>query len=160
MRERKRNRLYKFDYSSEAIYFLTSCVQDRICCLGNVENGKMILNSYGKIANEQILWLEERFTYFKIHNHVVMPNHVHILCEIIKNGDCNKIKSTSELIGAFKTTSSKQIHLAGLNNFSWQRSFHDHIIRDYSSFENIYNYITRNPEKWDNDTFYNKMDGT
>jgi len=51
-----------------------------------------------------------------------------------------KIKSLSELMGAYKTTVSKQIHLAGYAGFAWQRSFHDHIIRDEKSYENISNY--------------------
>ena len=40
-----------------------------------------------------------------------------------------KIKSLSDIIGAFKTTSSKDIHLAGFPNFFWQRSFYERIIR-------------------------------
>ncbi|MBW7465933.1 hypothetical protein ABID22_000403 [Pontibacter aydingkolensis] len=43
-----------------------------------------------------------------------------------------KIKSLSELIGAYKTTTTKLTRAAGLPDFSWQRSFHDHIIRNES----------------------------
>lgn len=50
-------------------------------------------------------------------------------------------------MGAYKTTTSKQIHLLGLDSFAWQRSFHDHIIRDEKSFINISNYIATNPIK-------------
>ena len=39
-------------------------------------------------------------------------------------------------------------------NFSWQSRFHDHIIRNSRSFENIQNYIEQNPSKWDEDRFY------
>ena len=42
--------------------------------------------------------------------------------------DLKKIKSLSSLIGAFKTTSSKQIHFYKGLSFSWQRSFYDVII--------------------------------
>lgn len=56
-------------------------------------------------------------------------------------------------MGAFKTTTSKQIHLTGYKSFAWQRSFHDHIIRDEKSFNNISNYIFANPTKWKSDTF-------
>jgi|SRR6185437_3972496 len=65
-----------------------------------------------------------------------------------------KIKPLSELMGAYKTTVSKQIHLAGYAGFIWQRSFHDHIIRDEKSYENIANYIIDNPKTWDQDKFY------
>jgi len=39
-------------------------------------------------------------------------------------------------------------------NFGWQSRFHDHIIRNSRSFDNIQNYIEQNPLKWDEDKFY------
>ena len=51
-------------------------------------------------------------------------------------------------MGAYKTTSSKQIHLLGNVDFKWQRSFHDHIIRDENSYHRISDYIINNPAKW------------
>ena len=65
-----------------------------------------------------------------------------------------KIKSLSELMGAYKTTTSKQIHLLKHNDFAWQRSFHDHIVRNVEGYEKIDNYITTNPKNWDKDKFY------
>jgi hypothetical protein len=62
-----------------------------------------------------------------------------------------KIKSLSELIGAFKTTSSKLIHQNGLPEFRWQRSFYDHIIRNEKSLDNIIQYIRNNPKNWQSD---------
>ncbi|WP_417940484.1 transposase [Flavobacterium sp. RS13.1] len=188
MKNRKRNRMQGFDYSSDNLYFVTICVQDRICCFGSVgtarelsvhhpnenqfENNcavvKMNLNEFGKIVKQQIEWLAEQYKYVEIHNYVVMPNHVHMIIEIDRNklligteGTARelsvqeiKIKSLSGLIGAFKTTSSKLIHKAGFEVFSWQRSFHDHIIRNDKSYHNISNYIDLNPQKWVSDTFF------
>ena len=73
---------------------------------------------------------------------------------IIRTGhdlSLQKIKSLSELIGAFKTTSSKLIHQTGLDEFRWQRSFYDHIIHNESSLNNIREYIRKNPQNWDTD---------
>ena len=36
----------------------------------------------------------------------------------------------------------------------WQRSFHDHIIRDKSDYEKISKYMYENPIKWQYDCFY------
>ncbi len=86
-----------------------------------------------------------------------MPNHVHAIVEIDSSKaieNC-KIKSLSQLIGAYKTTSSKLIHLEGLEEFVWQRSFHDHIIRNGASYKRIYDYIISNPKRWNNDSFNN-----
>jgi len=57
-------------------------------------------------------------------------------------------------MGAYKTTVSKQIHLAGYKEFAWQRSFHDHIIRDEKAYERISIYIINNPNSWQQDKFY------
>jgi REP element-mobilizing transposase RayT len=175
-KNRKGNRLKGYDYSRDNLYFVTPCVQNRWCCLGNILNGVMHKNQYGEIVEQQWFWLMEEYPYVVSHAFVVMPNHVHGVLEIDRNRirtdvgtgrDLSlpddpsippspiKIKSLSELMGAFKTTSSKHIHLAGLHGFSWQRSFHDHIIRDDFAYEKICNYIDTNPLRWDEDMFYN-----
>ena len=38
----------------------------------------------------------------------------------------------------------------------WQRSFHDHVIRDEKGYLKIWNYIEGNPSKWEEDCFYVK----
>ena len=75
---------------------------------------------------------------------------------ILGNGrdrSLHKIKPIPELIGAYKTTVSKLIHLSGDVSFKWQKSYHDHIIRNRVSLNRIKNYIETNPEKWDSDAF-------
>ncbi|WP_231583486.1 transposase [Rufibacter radiotolerans] len=57
-------------------------------------------------------------------------------------------------MGAYKSNSSRLIRLAGLIEFAWQRSFHDHIIRDEKGFHNIKEYIENNPANWLADRFY------
>lgn len=106
-----------------------------------------------------------------------MPNHMHGIIEIKRHVGAGrvrpdsyrtgrymagrdlplrlpKIKSLSEIMGAYKMTVSKQIHLAGFPDFSWQRSFNDHIIRDEKSYERISNYIIKNPKTWYDDKFF------
>ena len=164
-RQRKPNRLYEYDYSSDGLYFVTSCVHDKVCCFGEIIDEDMHLNECGKIAEEKWLWLGKQYPYIFLHSFVIMPNHMHGIIEIDKHykpelleqmivgtdhdlslqrdlsldvqGKPIKIKSLSELMGAYKTTSSKKIHLTGYNDFFWHRSFHDHIIRDAKSLENI-----------------------
>lgn len=36
----------------------------------------------------------------------------------------------------------------------WQRNYHEHIIRNEQSYQNISNYIINNPAKWNKDKFY------
>jgi REP element-mobilizing transposase RayT len=65
-----------------------------------------------------------------------------------------RIKSISEIIGSFKTTSSKLIHQSGLNEFQWQRSFYDHIIRNDEELIGISDYIEKNPLLWKQDEHF------
>ena len=37
--ERKPNRLKGYDYTNDNLYFVTSCVHDRICCFGEIIKG-------------------------------------------------------------------------------------------------------------------------
>ncbi len=128
------------------------------------------LNQYGLIVDEKINWLMRQYKYVDIHNYVIMPNHFHLILEIDSNLLKNKIseddsertahelsvpkiKSLSSLMGALKTTSSSQIHKLGFEDFAWHRSFHDHIIKNEQSYQNIFNYISNNPNKWNEDRF-------
>ena len=53
MQGRKRNRKLDFDYSSEAIYFVTICTQNRVHYFGKVESGKMNMSNFEKVAYEK-----------------------------------------------------------------------------------------------------------
>ncbi len=179
VKNRKRNRLKGYDYSKDNLYFVTSCVKNMMCCFGDVvavgtgrdlsvphpnQNNsyqnevEMILNEFGIIANNQFKWLENQYVFINLHSYIVMPNHIHAVIEIdsILLKENIKIKSLSQIIGAYKTTSSKLIHEAGYEAFSWHRSFHDHIIKDEKSYLNIMNYIENNPKNWYKDSFYKK----
>jgi REP element-mobilizing transposase RayT len=170
VKNRKPTRLPGFDYTTDGLYFVTSCCKNRTHHFGEISDGNMYLNACGNIAEKQIEWLSEQYPYLIIHNYVVMPNHVHILMEInrscsdnphsvgairespLRNGEIQKIKTISSLMGAYKTTTSKQIHLIGNADFEWQRSFHDHIVRNQHAFHRIDAYISNNPLKWYVDT--------
>ena len=162
-KERKLNRIKGFDYSGTGAYFVTSCVLNRIPCFGQVKDGEMALNELGRIVKKKWEWLSNQYAYVDLGEFVVMPNHVHGIIYInasvgtgrdLSLQKTQKIKSLSELIGAFKTTSSKEINESKqLPDFRWQRSFHDHIIRNENELEKISEYIKYNPLNWDDDEF-------
>lgn len=174
MKKRKLNRLNNFDYTTQTVYFVTTNTHQFKHHFGKVINGKMHLNLCGEIVRNQILWLEENYKYVQLHNFVIMPNHVHILLEINQGRIGRdrslccvvrsrpvptdvpppKIKSLSSIIGALKTTSSKQIHIEGNLDFKWHRSFHDSIVKDEIAYYKINQYINENPKKWNLEEFY------
>ena len=82
----------------------------------------------------------------EIFEYIVMPNHVHLIL-LIKD-DASNIRKVSvcEIVKGYKQAVSKEIHYKDPHvEFIWQRSFYDHIIRDYESLEKIQEYIKYNP---------------
>jgi putative transposase len=53
---------------------------------GKIVNDEMVLNDAGKIANEYWLDIPNHFPNAVLHEHVVMPNHVHGIVELIPVG--------------------------------------------------------------------------
>ena len=162
MRERKRTRLIGFDYTTPGAYFITAVVKDRLCVFGDINGGSCSLNVYGYIVADQWHWLHEQYSYLTEDEFVVMPNHVHGIINIpdsVENGGAGngrdrslqKIKSLSELVGAFKTTSSKRIHKSGLPSFRWQKSFYERIVRNDQELKRIQEYIHSNPLRCERD---------
>ena len=62
-----------------------------------------------------------------------------------------KSGSISTIIRSYKSAVSKNARKIN-PDFAWQSRFHDRIIRDAIAFQNIQNYIEKNPEKWANDS--------
>lgn len=161
-KDRKLNRLKGYDYSREGWYFITICTKDKGNILGEINNNLMILNEKGRVVEKQLLWLSRQYKYLNYDEWIIMPDHIHGIM-VIENDDNvgnsrdhsvhdrfvqeQKIKSISQLIGAFKTTSSKIIHILGYFSFQWHKSFYDEIIRDEKSLERIRKYIIENPMK-------------
>jgi REP element-mobilizing transposase RayT len=152
-RERKSIRLAGRDYSRDGRYFVTTCIKGRPKLFGDVCDGQMVLNDIGRIASEQLVWLTVRYPYVQVPVYVVMPDHIHaIICidrSLIGNDVPCKIKPLTELMGAYKTTSSKRIHLLGTTTFCWQHSFHDRIIRNDREYHRKASYIRNNPSAWE-----------
>lgn len=78
-----------------------------------------------------------------------------------KMGECNSPpQGPSNNIGAivrgYKSSVTKQFNLLNIGCTVWQRNYHEHIIRNEKSYQNISEYIVNNPAKWNDDKFYTK----
>jgi REP element-mobilizing transposase RayT len=74
---RKFIRLQGYDYSQAGAYFVTIVTYQRDCLFGDVVNGEMRLNDFGKIADECWLAIPEHFPNVELGAYVIMPNHAH-----------------------------------------------------------------------------------
>ncbi|MBP3372473.1 MAG: transposase [Clostridia bacterium] len=145
--QRKSPRLRDYDYSSARTYFVTICTNGKTKLFGTVET----LNTYGCIAETELLALEQNFQGVRVDRYVVMPNHIHALIRI--EGD-NQNQSLSSVVGSYKSAVSRKIHTISPNVSVWQKSYYDHVIRTEESYLNIWKYIDENPIRWENDEYY------
>jgi REP element-mobilizing transposase RayT len=71
------SRLKDWDYSTPWWYYVTTCTKNFRNWLGEVKNGKMILNEFGKIVEEEWLKTKEIRATVDLDFFVIMPNHFH-----------------------------------------------------------------------------------
>ena len=153
--KRKPNRLKDWDYSHPGAYFVTICTRERAKYFWDGHVGERMalppLSKFGKIMNEAILNIPKRYPSVRLDHYAVMPNHVHLLLSILtdENGSAMRSPTIQTVINQLKGHVTKRI---GTPLF--QRSFHDHIIRDEKDYQLIWQYIDQNPLKWELDCFY------
>ena len=143
----KRRRLKDYDYSQNGLYFVTICCQQKENYFwekDKMENDTIELTEAGEITRDSIESIQMKYKNTRIDNYVVMPNHVHLIIELSDTGE-----NLSVIINQFKGLVSRRLGYS-----PWQRSFHDHIIRDEKDYEMIWNYIEANPSKWNEDKYY------
>ncbi|MFZ2153103.1 MAG: transposase [Microgenomates group bacterium] len=68
-----------WDYSNPGYYFVTICTVNHYCCLGKIDNDKMVLSTRGIVVIEELHKTFEIRKNLKLEAWVVMPNHVHML---------------------------------------------------------------------------------
>ena len=92
--------------------------------------------------------------------YVVMPNHFHAIITVSR-ADMESAPTVSEIVQAFKRYSTveyvkmlKDGILPPFDKQIWQRSFYDHVIRNWDDYNEIYKYIYENPMKWNFDQLY------
>jgi len=151
---RKPNRLKDYDYSQNGAYFVTICTKDRHEMLGKVINGQLALNEYGLIVKREIENISTIRKECTVEKFIVMPNHIHLIVQIVAVGDDGnrpaghradfhqplRRKTVSNMIQGLKGAITRQI-----GSSIWQRSYHDHIIRNEAEYQQIWDYIDKNP---------------
>ena len=157
------------------MYFITICTENKrhmLCSivgdgdptsrLSVCDNIRTILTPTGEIVNKYILSVN-KIAGVSVDKYVIMPNHIHLIVQVDKpeyDNDVSRQKGTSgspsptnaiipRTIGVLKRLINKD---CGKNIF--QRSFHDHIIRNEYDYEKIWEYIDTNPLKWKEDCFF------
>ena len=148
---RKSPRIPGYDYSSANYYFITICTHEKRCIFGKPG----ALNWIGQCAEENLHMISKLHPNIRIDKYVIMPNHIHV---IFDSQDVKEKENLAVVIGQYKMSVTKKIREKKPEFQVWQRSFHDHVIRNQSGYEKIWLYIEGNPSKWEDDCFYIAME--
>ena len=174
--KRKSIRLKGHDYSQKGSYFITICIQNRECLLGDIIKEKMILSSAGYMVKQSWCELPEKFLNIILDTFIIMPNHFHGIIVITKEGghkrDEHRKDSPGEgehkvrpygteentigrILQIFKSVTTHKYALGVKENEwkpfpgkLWQKNYYDHIIRNEEELSEIREYILNNPLKW------------
>jgi putative transposase len=157
---RRSIRLKNYDYSQPAAYFITICTHNNKNVFGDVVNGKMQVNKYGRAVEMEWRKTASIRNNVKLDIFAVMPNHFHGIM-FITNDICvgatrrvpptasgPKPNSVGAIVGQFKSIATKRIRKMGLYSFKWQRNYYEHIIKDESELNRMREYILNNPLRW------------
>ena len=156
---RKLNRLHNHDYSKSGAYFVTICTKEMKHYFGEVDNGQMLLNKCGEVALDELLSTSKHYDRLGIDEFIIMPNHVHIIFSIVgaplgapeeNAGRASASPTIGTVVRQYKSAVSRKLSFS-----PWQRSYHDHIIRNKIAYQKIANYIRTNPQTWEYDCHYN-----
>ena len=160
--KRKPTRLKDYDYSQSGYYFVTICTynkQKTLCEIVGEGSPLPQLTIDGEIVNNCILNINKKYPCVKVDKYVIMPNHIHIILILKNDGRGNPSPTIINTMGWLKYNATTQINKLynTVGNKIFQRSFHDHIIRDERDYLKIWNYIDTNPAKWNEDCFYDEQ---
>ncbi|HPR34618.1 MAG TPA: hypothetical protein PKY64_03010 [Anaerolineaceae bacterium] len=156
---RKLPRMRGVDYSLEAVYFVTICSHEHKCIFGDIlrigDSNVFSPSRIGELVEENFFQLPDRFPEFALIHLSLLPNHLHFLT-MKKNTDRDISKSLSDFVGAFKSLSDRAVRNEMPGIRIWQKSFHDHIIRNEKDLQTHWNYIEENVDRWNEDEYFYK----
>ncbi len=161
--QRKHPRLDRYDYSSVGAYFVTICTQNRrsvlSCIVGRLsapaETNVVEYTAFGKIAEKQLLLLEDRYPCLSVDRYVIMPNHIHVIFILKSDAAGADMRPTiMDVICAYKSLTTRECKKNGLTEKLFQTSFYDHVIRNQKDYEKHVEYICENPMRWYCDELY------
>ena len=159
--KRKHPRLSHYDYSTAGAYFITICTQNRRCLLSHIVGrglapAEIQYTAYGRIAQEQLLLLEQRYPSLKIDQYVIMPNHIHAILLLEETAGGSQRPTITDIVCAYKSLTTRQCKKVQPIDKLFQTSFYEHVIRNQEDYREIAEYIANNPKQWELDRLYSK----
>ena len=105
---------------------------------------------HGSVAEKYIRQIGAFYAHLSVDKYVIMPDHIHFLLTIQEtNGHPRtgvptpRTSAVARFVGTFKRFCNKEY---GGN--IWQSRYYDHVIRNQTDYDEIWQYIENNPRKW------------
>jgi REP element-mobilizing transposase RayT len=175
---RRSIRLKGWDYAGAGAYFVTICTHQRQALFGEIVEGEIRLNEFGRIAADE--WQRSAVIRAEItlDEWVVMPNHLHGLVIVQPAVGAQRAAplpvppdddvpvhddgaapvpapnvapgSLGAVVRAFKSAVTKRLNEIRQTPAApvWQRNYYEHIVRHDGELNAIRVYIRNNPFKW------------
>jgi putative transposase len=159
-------RIKGLSYTQPGFYFLTICSEQRKNIFGKIIKGKVSPLPLGFIVQECWLGIPLHFALTKVHDFVVMPNHVHGIIEIVAELGCSSAAplrpktpqravaagSIGAMVRSFKAAVTKRARQElNFRSDIWQRNYFERILRDAEEIAKARRYIAENPQHWEID---------
>lgn len=97
-------------------------------------------DNVARIVHDAIFFYHEK--KYNVISWCIMPNHVHVLIEVMKN------ISLSSILHSWRSFSSNEINkVLNRSGRLWMPEYFDRFIRDNDHFNNVVDYIHNNPVK-------------
>lgn len=116
------------------------------------------LKSCGQIVKEQLLLLENRYPTVSVSDYVIMPDHIHAIIflnndtieddNLSNSGGASPSPTLNDVVCSFKSLTARACKQKYGIEKLFQRSYAEHIIRDYKDYETRKAYIQQNPVRW------------
>ena len=163
---RRSLRLRGYDYTQDGAYFITICAHGKQSLFGEIVDGEMRLNEYGRVVLKEWLKTPVIRKEIRLDEYVVMPNHFHGIV-FIQTDDVSRTgvwpyaptphgtlpSSIAAFVQGLKSTITRQINELRMTPGTpvWQRNYYEHVIRGEDDLNSIREYIQYNPLKWAED---------
>jgi putative transposase len=178
---RRSVRLNSYDYAKAGMYFVTICTQH-----GELYFDQPEIRAASEACWQAI---PEHHIHVELDEWVVMPNHINgiilIAAEDVRRGakesgvrqgvqlnaptvrDPQNMfsvisperNSLAVIVRTYKAAVTTACRKTGKDEFAWQRSYYEHVVRSHKELNAIRRYIENNPLKWalDRDNPQNKQ---
>jgi len=161
-RQRRSIRLPGYDYAQAGAYFVTMVTRDRAGLFGEIVDGEMRPNQFGRIVVDEWERSSKIRRELETDAFVLMPNHIHGI--VIHSGAVGatgrsplqsgpRHRSLGAFVGGFKSAITKRINESRETPGApvWQRNYYEHVIRVEKELKRIREYIANNPLQWEMD---------